>query len=123
MGSIPGRMLLVVAVLEEVGSAGILVVASVGTIGRPRWMLRRLLLVNGPRLLLLLLLMFLSLSPSWVVVGFGWWSDEDRSFCDGCIRNEGLVSHKEANARQGVEYRGEVRSVPRSTPQIHVSNS
>ena len=88
MGSIPGRMLLVVAVLEEVGSAGILVVASVGTIGRPRWMLRRLLLVNGPRLLLLLWLLFLSLSPSWLVVGL----DEDgfvRSFCGGCIRNEG----------------------------------
>ena len=63
--------------------AVLLVVESVGTIGLLRLM--RLLLVNGPRLLLLLL--FLSLSPSWVMVVFGWGPDED-VFCDCGIRNE-----------------------------------
>ena len=79
MGSIPGKMLVAV-LLEEVDSARLLDVVWVGTIGLLRLM--RLLLVNGPRLLLL----FLSLSPSWVVVGL-----DDvffRSFCDCCIRNE-----------------------------------
>ena len=69
--------------LEEVDPAGLLVVESIGTIGLLRLM--RLLLVNGPRLLLLLL--FLSLSPSWVMVVFGWGPDED-VFCDCGIRNE-----------------------------------
>ena len=78
MGSIPGKMLLVAVLLEEVGPAGLLVVESIGTIGLLRLM--RLLLVNGPRLLLLLL--FLSLSPSWVVVVR---LDED-VFCDCDIR-------------------------------------